>query len=423
MPEPQPAAGLGQHAGRAGLIHRRDQVGHAPAQHDGQIGDGELHTQQGRGLQDLPGRPGHEAHAVGDGRGQGAGRRIARQLDGARVGDGQAGAAGQRGHQLGEVERVARRAVGQPQQIRVRFAARQGRDQVHRGRVGERGQLEPVRVRYPPPQRQQVLAQGDRAHHPDQEQRHLPRRPGQPSPQGDADRVGPLQVVDDQDGRPGRALLGHQGQQLLGQGRRDVRAAVGRDLTAQHPHDRGPAGIRAGLTHPQAVQERHQRQGLTQFVTGAPEDLAAGVWRSRDHRPHQCGLTNARFALDQHRATAPHRQLFYQFGQKGDLAVAADEGTGRRHRRHGSNPTTRTFIEQVGLFRTLIRQLGPGVMPKTSALPVPSCGANCMNLAPHWPLTTFLARICDYFRSTENERGDADFGLKKVRIKDLLYRA
>src|SRR5258708_18825127 len=43
----------------------------------------------------------------------------------------------------------------------------------------------------------------------------------------------PLQVVDDQDGRPRRALLGHQGQQLLGEHGRHVRAAVGGDLTAQ----------------------------------------------------------------------------------------------------------------------------------------------------------------------------------------------
>jgi hypothetical protein len=107
-----------------------------------------------------------------------------------------------------------------------------------------------------PAQRQQVVALGDRAHHPDQQQRHLCRRPGQPSPQGDAGRVGPLQVIDDQDDRPHRALLGDQGQQLLGQHRRHVRAAADGDLTAQQPHDRVPPRIHGGFADPQTVQER-----------------------------------------------------------------------------------------------------------------------------------------------------------------------
>ena len=55
MPEPEAAAGLGQHAGRAGLVHGRDQVGHAAAQHDRQVRHGEVHAQQGR-------RPQHLTH-------------------------------------------------------------------------------------------------------------------------------------------------------------------------------------------------------------------------------------------------------------------------------------------------------------------------------------------------------------------------
>ena len=300
MPEPEAVAGLGQHAGGTCLVHRRDQVRHAAAQHDRQIGDREIHAQQGRRPQYLARRPGHEAKAVGDGRGQGAGRGTAGQLGGARLGDGQTGAAGQRGDQLGDVERVARRPVGEPQQVAVRLAAGQGGYQVGHRRPGEPGELEPGGVAHHSPQRQQVIPLGHRAHHPDQQQRHLPRRPRQPSPQGDAGRVGPLQVVDDQDGRLRRALLGHQGQQLLGQRRRDVRAAVGGDLTAQEPDDRGPPRIRGGFAYPQPVQERQQRQRLAQLVTGPPEHLAASLWRSRHRRPHQRGLADARLALDQH---------------------------------------------------------------------------------------------------------------------------
>ena len=197
------------------------------------------------------------------------------QLGGSRLGDGQTGAAGQRGDKLGEVERIACRPVGEPQQVAVGLAAGQVRHQVGHRRPGEPGELEPGGVIHHSPQRQQVIPLGRRAHHPDQQQRHLPRRPRQPSPQGDAGLVGPLQVVDHQDGRPHGALLGDQRQQLLRQHRRHVRAAVGGDLTAQEPDDRVPPGIRGGLADPQPVEERQQRQRLAQLVTGAPEHLAA----------------------------------------------------------------------------------------------------------------------------------------------------
>jgi hypothetical protein len=109
------------------------------------------------------------------------------------------------------------------------------------------------------PQRQDVLPLRDGPHHPDQQQRHPARRPGQPPPQGNAGRVGPLQVVYDQDGRPHRALLGDQRQQLLREHRRHVRAPVGTDLTAQQPDDRVSPGIGGGHAYPQRVEERQQR--------------------------------------------------------------------------------------------------------------------------------------------------------------------
>ena len=310
MPEPEAGAGLGQHPGGTRLLHRRDQVRHAAAQHDRQIGDRELHPEQRRRLQCLARGPGDEAEAVGYGRGQGAGRGTARQRGGARLGDGQAGAAGQRRDQLGDIQRVARRPVGEPQQVAVRLAASQGCHQAGHRLPGERGELEPGGVAHDAPQRQQVIALGHRAHHPDQQQRHLRRRPRQPAPQGDAGRVGPLQIIDHQDGRPHRALLGDQRQQLFRQRRRHVRAAIGGDLPAQEPHDRVPPRIRGRLADPQRVEERHQRQRLAQLVTGTPAHLAAGLRGLRHRRPHQRGLPDARLALDEHRTAVPQGHLF-----------------------------------------------------------------------------------------------------------------
>ena len=137
------------------------------------------------------------------------------------LGDGQAGAAGQRGDELGDVQRVARRPVRQLQQPVIGPAARQRRHQVGHRRPGQPVQLQARSVVHRPAQRQQVLPQR-RPHHPDQQQRHLPGRPGQPSPQRDAGRIRPLQVIDHQHDRAHRALLGHQRQQLLGQHRRHV---------------------------------------------------------------------------------------------------------------------------------------------------------------------------------------------------------
>ncbi len=221
------------------------------------------------------------------------------------------GAAGQRGEQLGDVQRVARRPVGQPQQAAVRPAAGQGRHQLGHRRLGQRGELDPDRVGGHPPQRQQVAALGHRAHHPDQQQRLMLRRLRQPPPQGDAGLVGPLQVIDDQDGRPDRALLGDQGQQLLRQHRGHVRAAVGADLAAQQPDDRGAPGIRRRLAHPQPVEERQQRQRLAQFVTGPPEHLAAGLRRlgQRLPAPERTCRCRARLRSAPSRPRAPAPRL------------------------------------------------------------------------------------------------------------------
>ena len=232
MPEPETIAGLGQHAGGAGPLNGRDQVGHAATQDGRQVRDGKIHAQQRGRPQYLTHRPGNEAKAVRDGRRQGARDGTAGQLGGSRVGNGQAGAASQRGDQFGDIERIARGAVSEPQQLVVRPAAGQGRDQLGYRRLGQPGELEAGRVADRPPQRQQVISLRHRPHHPDQQQRRLPHRLRQPAPQRDAGLICPLEIVDDQDRRPLGALLGDERQQLLGQGSRHVRAAIGGELAA-----------------------------------------------------------------------------------------------------------------------------------------------------------------------------------------------
>ena len=69
VPEPEAVTRLDQNAGRLGLLHGRDQVRDAPAEHGGQIRDGEVHAQQGGGAQDLPYPGRNEAEPVRDGRG------------------------------------------------------------------------------------------------------------------------------------------------------------------------------------------------------------------------------------------------------------------------------------------------------------------------------------------------------------------
>ncbi len=354
MAEPEAVAGLGQHACGARLVHRRDQVGDAAAQHDRQIPHRELDAEQGGRPQHLAYRPGHEAQAVRDGRRQRPGHGTARQLRGTRVGDGQAGAAGQRGDELGDVERVPRGPLGQPEQAALGLAAGQRRHELGHRRLGQPGERQPGRIGRHPAQRQQVLALRHRACHPDQQQRRL-HRPGQPSPQPDRGLVGPLQVIDDQDRRLHRALLSDERQQLLGQCRRHVGAAVRADLPAQQPHDRGPPGIRGGLAHPQPLQQRHQRQRLPQLVAGAPEHLAACLRRVGHRRAHQRRLADTRLALDEHRAAPALGHLPDQPGQQRHLAVAADQHSGRGYRGHGANFTTRIFEQQVGVLRIYVR--------------------------------------------------------------------
>ena len=132
MPEPETLAGFGQHTGRERLVKNPDQIRDAAAQDDRQIRDREVHAQQGRRPQDLTHRPRNKAKAIRYGRRERAWRGTGRERSCPRVSDGHPGAAPQRGHQLGDVERIARRVGGEPQELAVGRAAGEGGDQLRR---------------------------------------------------------------------------------------------------------------------------------------------------------------------------------------------------------------------------------------------------------------------------------------------------
>ena len=150
----------------------------------------------------------------------------------------------------------------------------------------------------------------------------------------------------------GRALLGHQRQQLLGQRGGHVRATIGGQLTAQQPENRVAARIGGRFPDPQPLEKGQQRQRLPELVTGAPEHLTPGVGGLGRGRPDQRGLADARLALDQQQATLPARHLLNEIGQDSHLTDPTDqrpgEGTGR-HGKHGAYSTTLTLRIQGNL--------------------------------------------------------------------------
>ena len=118
--------------------------------------------------------------------------------------------ANERVDQLSKIQRIAGCAPGELEQSAVRPAAGQGSDHLGHCRAGQPGELEVILVAGRLSQGEQVVAAGYRSHHPDEQERQMAGCQGQPLPQGDAGRVGPLQIVDDQDNRAGRGFLRDQ---------------------------------------------------------------------------------------------------------------------------------------------------------------------------------------------------------------------
>ena len=350
VPEPQAGTRLGQHPGGAGLVEGRYQVRHATVQHDREVRHGEVDAKQGCRSQHLAHGCGDEAQAVRDRRRQRSWRGTVFQHRGPGSGHRHARTAGQRVDQFDDVERVARRAVGQPQQPVIRFAADTAGDQFGHRRPVEAGEPQPRGAARHPAQRKQVVPLRHRPHHPDQQQRRLLYRPRQPPPQGDARLVGPLQIVHHQHRRLNGALLGDQRQQLLRQRRRHIRAPVSGCLAPQQPQNHAPPGIRRGVAYPQGFEQRQQRQGLAQFVPGAPEHLTTRPGH-RQGRAHQRGLADARLALDQYRPASPGSHFRHELDKHRDLSVAADQRTARGDVGHGVYCTAHGYKRTSGTIR------------------------------------------------------------------------
>ena len=217
VPEGQAIAGFDQHASRAGLVHRRDQLDHAPAEHGGQVRHREVDAEQGGGAEHLAHPAGHEAEPVGDGLGQRVRRRVAGQL----------------GDPASVMVRPALRVSASISSVTysgLPAAPSASSSSSPAGlppasAVDQVGHRRPVRPSSCSaggqfggvPEREQVLALGYRPHHADQQQRPVPGRPGQPLPQADAGLIRPLEVIDDQNGGLGGTQFVDQGEQLFGQ--------------------------------------------------------------------------------------------------------------------------------------------------------------------------------------------------------------
>ncbi len=174
MPESEVAARLGQDAGGTRLVESMNQIGD-PASKDGrQVRHGEVHAEQRRCLQDLAHLARDEAQAVGNGRRQGVWCGGARQLGRASVVDCEAAVTLKRRDQFRNVQRIASRAVGQPQQLVVGQTARQGRDQRCYRAFGQSAEPEVNHFRVGALERTQVIAPRHRPHRGDEHQRNLP---------------------------------------------------------------------------------------------------------------------------------------------------------------------------------------------------------------------------------------------------------
>jgi hypothetical protein len=112
VPGRQAASGIGEYARGAGVVNGRHQVRDVTVEHLRQVRHREVHVEQNRRLQNLLRRHGDEVQAVRGGRRQRRRCGAAGQLDGARAGDGQPGAARQRGDQFGDIQRVTRGPAG-----------------------------------------------------------------------------------------------------------------------------------------------------------------------------------------------------------------------------------------------------------------------------------------------------------------------
>ena len=101
-------------------------------------------------------------------------------------------------------------------------------------------------------------------------------------------------------------------------------------------------GLAGGSRTRKASSNGSSGKRLPQFVSGAPEHLAAAAGLGKS-RAHQRGLADAGLALDQNCPASPVSRFRHEPDKGCDLSVAADQHIGPGDGGHGANCTTGTF--------------------------------------------------------------------------------
>ena len=322
VPELQPVAGLGQYPGRDGLVEYRQQRTGRPAGHRGQIEDREVGAEYGGDAQQRSRVRGQEAQPVPD-RGRQLRQRFLHRLD-------ELGDAGvdldpfgpqQRVHQFACVQRVSAGVGDRVAQPRSGFGTGGAADDL--GHLAGRQRTEreneraprhdsPAQARHGRPYRYRAAA----AH---EQQRQLLHGRAEPVPDEQARLVSPLKVVEREDHRRGGAQPVDSSQEALYRGGYRVGAlhdAVDGLLVQQRDDLAGRFGT-------DRVDQRAQRQPLTELVADGAVRPAAVPGRVRQSCADQRGFADARFALDPHDSAAAAAHRGHRPTEHGELVVAA----------------------------------------------------------------------------------------------------
>jgi hypothetical protein len=157
------------------------------------------------------------------------------------------------------------------------------------------------------PQSGEIVTSGRRPGQPGDQQRLTVRRAEQPAQGAHRGRIGPVQIVDDQQHRACLAHVGDQ-RQHAGCGRSDAAYLISRDRGSPQPL--GDLGMSVGVAAQRSVRcervkQREQGKCLAQLLAVAPEDLTTEAHRLGPCDPHQFRLADTWLALDHDRpATA-----------------------------------------------------------------------------------------------------------------------
>ena len=318
----RPSQGLGQGEGVLAGQHR-------------QLGDIDRAAADGSGPEQLDRVGRKQAEPVQDTDGQARLRSHALHLGLTGGGDGDLALLEQRGEQLDDEQRVARRLRHPIRQAWTRRAASdlpgepEHRLGVERTQLKQGARITADGVGQRP---DRLLVRRPRG---DQDQsRVLPAQPGEPPQQGQARAVRPVEIVDDQQQR-GRAAqrLEHPGQRLdqVMDLHRDVLEVTGPASVSLDPlRQFGQGRVGGPRRDPQCVRNRTERPGLIEL---------ACFRRSHDHAPspgragdliYQAGLADARISPQQHQSATVSFRRRQPFKGPGELGASSHQARSRQ---------------------------------------------------------------------------------------------